>query len=140
MQHILHEQSCNHFQWFPHTPVPPRPLKRLQNEDLLLGIFPNKMLICFESPLGYRSLVPPWGHNFEYWEKRCSYGQPRRSVRVGGDPPRKKRTDKPTGKQKDRQSFPAEPSFSIIRSGIRNRNTPLGNTRSGVCVCFGLCM
>ena len=26
--HILHARSCDHFQWFPHTPMPPRPLQR----------------------------------------------------------------------------------------------------------------
>ena len=31
------------------------------NEDLLWSIFP-KTNIFFESPWGYRSLVPPWGH------------------------------------------------------------------------------
>ena len=31
VHHILNERSCNHFPWFPHTPVPPRPLKRPQN-------------------------------------------------------------------------------------------------------------
>ena len=31
LHHILHERSCNYFQWFPHTPMPSRPLKRPQN-------------------------------------------------------------------------------------------------------------
>ena len=29
--YILHERSCNHFQKFPHTPMPPRHFKRPQN-------------------------------------------------------------------------------------------------------------
>ena len=39
LHHILHARSCNHFLWFPHTPGPPRPLKRPQNFNLLFEFF-----------------------------------------------------------------------------------------------------
>ena len=62
LYHIFHGRSCNHFQWFPHTPMPPRPLKRPQNSDLLLDSPPHYFSILLKSPWSYRSLVPPWGH------------------------------------------------------------------------------
>ena len=31
LQHIFHARSCNNFLCFPHTPKPPRPLKRAKN-------------------------------------------------------------------------------------------------------------
>ena len=57
----LHARNCDHFQWFPHTPTPPRPLKRPQTKMYFWTLFQKKNTI-FESPWGYRSLVPPWGH------------------------------------------------------------------------------
>ena len=39
LHHILHARSCNHFLWFPHTPNPPRPLKRPKNFNLLFTSF-----------------------------------------------------------------------------------------------------
>ena len=45
--HILHARSCNHFQWFPHTPMPPRPLKRPKNIDLLLDMFSKNVFYSF---------------------------------------------------------------------------------------------
>jgi hypothetical protein len=45
--HILHARSCDHFQWFPHTPMPPGPLKRPKNNDLLLGIFKKEKFYSF---------------------------------------------------------------------------------------------
>ena len=37
--HILRARSCDHFQCFPHTPMPSRPLKRHKNNDFLSDIF-----------------------------------------------------------------------------------------------------
>ena len=57
--HILHERSCNHFQWIPHPLMLPRPLKRPQNYELFLGIFFKITLLLFLRALGD---IFPWCH------------------------------------------------------------------------------
>ena len=59
LNHILYERSCNYFQWFPHTPMPPRPLKRPKNNDFFLDIFPNIIFLLFLRALG---AIVPWCH------------------------------------------------------------------------------
>ena len=41
LSHILHTRSCKHFLWFPHTPKPPRALKRLHRFNLLFANLPG---------------------------------------------------------------------------------------------------
>ena len=43
----------------------PLALKTPSKLRLTFGHFPNIFSIIFESPWGYRSLVPPWGHHVE---------------------------------------------------------------------------
>ena len=53
--HILHAGFCDHFQWFPHTPMH-LGLKRFQNNDLLLAPFSKKIKYLLVSPWQGRQL------------------------------------------------------------------------------------
>ena len=54
VHHILDARSCNNFLWFPHTPSPPRPIKRPKNFNLLFAFF-QCLLFLFNlgAHLGY---------------------------------------------------------------------------------------
>ena len=55
LYHNLHAQSCTHFLWFPHTPRPPRALKRPQHFNLFFALFFQLLLFgpLFRAHLGY---------------------------------------------------------------------------------------
>ena len=59
--------NCDHFQCFPHTPMPPRPPKRPKNNDLLLDIFHKIIFLFFLRALGaivlwcHRGAMPFFG-------------------------------------------------------------------------------
>ena len=84
LHHILHARSCIHFLWFPHTPRPPRPLKRSQNFYLLFTLL---QLLLFGLTLGggiwamvTRPVQGPcaswrWWHIAQRHQARCAYSR-----------------------------------------------------------------
>ena len=59
--HILHARICNHFQWFPNTPMLPRPLKRPKTMIYSWAFF-KKRKILFWDLIEHRSYI----HTYTY--------------------------------------------------------------------------
>ena len=53
LHRIWHARSCSHFLWFPHTPKPPRPLKRPKDFNLLFEFLQLFSFLLSSARLGY---------------------------------------------------------------------------------------
>ena len=77
LHHILHARSCNHFLQFPHTPKPPRPLKRPKNLNLFFAFIFKKNVsfvgVSFRTHLGYGYTSRGRGHVLVIPEKTLQF-------------------------------------------------------------------